>query len=430
MALEPKWSPSELAIVDRHIEMLKRGRYRSGAEASRACHKELLALPASKTRMRRTLVAVDLKINAHKRLAGINAPARRWLSSELAVVNRFVEAVRKNRYETLLAASLDCRQELARLRANHKGPEPKPLARTIAGVHQRMGTAARKLNLTWSFHGWQAEERRVAKRFARAFLAGKYPSMMATARACWSELAHRSNRPRQFGGVYWTVLNEARSAGLGHLKEYWTPAEQRVLNRYLRLLFEGQYRYAADAARDCTEALGGSRSFKAVLFALRTRATQTKLPRFHSQLTEEEQRIVEAYALKVHEGKLPHWLAAAKRCREELQRRADRAGRNGELRLRRTQQHALLTIHMAILKIAHDRNLRGPRNPHWTEAEDRPVGRWVSWYDRYRLVRRLKPLKQAAESLTDELAEAGFQRTPGACKARLLLLSHRKQGIT
>jgi hypothetical protein len=405
MARQSAWSRLEMEVVDRHVEKLEKGRYRSGVEAARACHKALLALPDSQPRVRRTAMAVETIIKKRKRLAGVFAPGN-----------------------SLAAVSQDCHRELTRLRTSRDCPHPKPVVRTRRGVYVRLGRAARKLRLTWPHHWWRPEERRVARRYARAYLAGRYPSLHVAARACQSELARGSNRPRQFHGIRWTLTNEARSMGMPRLTAAWSPAENRILNRYLRLLFERRGYCATEAARDCHRALGGSRSYNAVLVVLRTRAARVGLPRSHSYLTGEELRVAERYALKVHNGLLPSWWAAAQQCHTDLQSRTARAGRASKLGLRRATTHTFDTIRRAISRIAHSRNLHGPRKPHWSETEDRLVKGWVNWYDRYRHAQRLRPLKQAAEGLSEQLDEAEFHRTVSACKSRLILLWRQQHG--
>lgn len=256
------------------------------------------------------------------------------------------------------------------------------------------------------------------RRYARAYLAGRYPSARRAASACARALA-RAHRPRPFYGVYWLLYTTAREMGLPTVEREWTVAEKRVMKRHMRLLFAGRYDYARDAAQACFRELGGSRTYKAVWFALRTEATRIGLPRFHSRLTRIEEQLVERYALKVHQGLLPHWRAAAEQCHAAILRRMARLAKTGPLKLRRPPSHTLDTIHVAILKVAHKRGLRGPRNPHWTAAEDKILAGWLKWYGRYRHVRRLTPLRQAAEGLQHDLAEKGFDRTVGACRNRI-----------
>jgi len=431
MAKEPKWSPEELKVIDRCLRQLQQGRYHSRAEVTRACRALLEALRTRQGRsaFRRTAMAVEVELSIRRRQSGIPVLYDRWQPSEQQTVERYAAAVRENRYDSLIAAARACHRELTALRSAYSGDGTRPVARSLRGVYVRLGVMLRGYKVVWPHHGWRPEERTAARRFARAYLMGRYPSVRAAAGACQREMARHSNRPRQFCGVYWKVFNEARGLGLSRLKERWTPAENRVLTRYLRLLMERRYRHTPEAARDCHKALGGSRSYKAVLFALSTRAAAAGIPRCYSHLTADELRTAEKYAMMVHNGRLPDWRAAAVRCHAELGRRIARTGRNGKLRLRHATTHTLDTIHLAILKIAHSRNLRGPRNPHWSDDEDRLAGSWVRWYDRHRHVRRLAPLRQAAEGLSEDLEKAGFNRNVRACAYRVALLWRRQQGL-
>jgi len=431
---EPKWSRQELAVVDRCIRKIAQGRYPSQAEAIRECRQQLDALRRSqsgpgRSSFRRTATAVELAISTRKRQAGLPPAYRHWTAAENLIIERFIEDMRRKRYDSLLAAARECHRELKRLRASPDCPVPRPIARDVRTVYFRLIEATRDRNLTWPFHRWSDAEQRVARRFARACLAGRYASLRAAARVCQRKLARKSNRPRQFAGVYSHVYEEARRLGAPRLQPEWTPAQTRILTRYVGLLIDRRYRYAYEAARDCHKALDGAHSYGAVFDALKQKTTAAGIPRYHTHLTREDLRVAERYALMVHEGKLPHWTAAAMACRSELRRRLARTKRIGNLRLSHADTHPFGTIHAAILSIAHSRNLRGPRNPRWSEAEDRLAQSWVRWFDRYRLVLRLAPLKQAAEGLSEDLDKAGYQRKLNACRARVVLLWRRQQGL-
>jgi hypothetical protein len=431
MAKETNWSPEEMRVVDRCLRELQQGRYHSRPEVLRVCGERLAMLRRRRGRpaMPRTAMAIDTLLGDRRRAKGIPSLYGRWQPAELRVLDRHAAAIGANRYNSLVEAARACQRELAALRSAYSGEGTKPPARNVQHVYARLKKALRGQKVVWPYRDWHPDERAVARRFARAFLKGRYASARASARACQREMARRSNRPRQFCGVYWMVLQEARGLGLGSLRERWTPRENRILRRYVRLLMDRRYHYAEEAARDCHRALGGSRSRSTVLYALRTKSGAAGIPRYHSCLTADELRTAEKYAMMVHDGRLPHWRAAAVRCHAELARRIGRAGRTGKLRIRHATTHTLDTIHLAILRIAHARNLRGPRNPHWTDAEDRLAWSWVKWYDRYRLVARLTPRKQAAEGLSEDLEKAGFSRKVSACAYRIGLLWRRQQGL-
>jgi len=434
MAEKAYWSAAELKVVDRCIRGIAQGRYPSRAAANRDCRKRLEALRRRQSGpsvpgFRRTVAAVQFAIDVRRKRAGLPPAYNHWLEPENRIIERFVEAMRLKRYDSLVVAARECHHELERLRASPDCPLPRPIARGVQAVYVRLMDAVKGRNLTWPHHFWSDEELRTAHRFACACLAGKYASIGAAARDCQRELARNSNRPRQFAGVLWHVYMEARRLGGPWTKRRWTSTETRILKRYVGLLIDRRYRHAHEAARDCHRALGGARSYEAVFDALTTRARATGVPRYHTPLTPEELRVAERYAVMVHDGRLPHWKAAAIACRSELSRRIARTGRIGGLQLRHADTHSLGTIRVAILKIAHSRNLRGPRNPHWSDAEDRLARSWVRWYGRYRLVRKLAPLRQAGEGLSDDLGEAGFHRKVSACSYRVSLLWRRQHGL-
>jgi hypothetical protein len=434
MAKKPKWSRQELAVVDRCVRRVAQGRYPSQAAAIGDCRKLLDALRRrqsgpGRSGFRRTATAIELALSARKRQAGLPPAYRHWMAAENLIIERFIEDMRRKRYDSLIVAARECHRELNRLRASPDCPVPRPIARDVRTVYFRLIEVARDRNLTWPYHRWSDEERRIARRFARACLIGRHASIRAAARACQRELARKSNRPRQFSGVYSHVYEEAHRLGAPRLQPQWTPAQTRILTRYVGLLIDRRYRYAREAARDCYKALDGTHSYGAVFDALKTKTTAAGIPRYHTHLTRDELRVAERYAMMVHDGKLPHWKAAALACRTELKRRIARTARIGDLRLRHADTRPFGTIHLAILNIAHSRNLRGPRNPRWSEAEDRLARSWVRWYDRHRLVLRLAPLKQAAEGLNDDLDKAGYERKQSACRARVALLWRRQQGL-
>ncbi len=342
-----------------------------------------------------------------------------WSSREDAVVKRFAGALRRGEFRSLLATARACRRELERARRRWRGTASATSKRSFGAIQFRIRMVTREGYAELPFRRRQPDEVRVVRRYVRAYVAGRYPSMRVAAVACARELTRSARRPRPFYGVYWMLHSTAHAMGVPKLKDEWTPAENRVLNRYLRRLFEGRYRSSHEAARDCHRAMGGSRTYKAVRFAILTRATSSALPRWRGRFRSSEQRLVERYALKVHRGLLPDWLTAARQCSAGMQRLSQRLVGTGDIRPRCVTCHPLGSIHQSILRLAHKRALHGPRNPRWSATEEKIAAGWVRWYGRYRHVVRLKPMQQAAEGLQSELADKGFQRTIGACKARI-----------
>jgi len=342
-----------------------------------------------------------------------------WSGPELAVIKRVVGSLRRGEFRSILAAARACQSELRKVRARRRGAEPTVYTRSLEAIHFRIRMETRNIYAELPFRRRQPGEVRMVRRYVWAYLAGRYASLRAATVACAREFSRQARRPRPFYGVYWMMHSTAHAMGIPKLKSTWTPKEKRVLNRYLQWLFEGRYNNSHEAARDCCRALGGSRTYKAVRHAIATRTACSALPMWHGCLRSHEQRLVERHALMVHRGQLSDWLVAARQCKVAIDRANQRLARTAGLKPRCPPSRPLGSIHQAILRLAHERGLRGPRNLRWTATENKLAAAWIRWFDRYRLVHRLKPLLQASEGLENDLADRGFQRTVGACRARV-----------
>jgi thiamine kinase-like enzyme len=152
------------------------------------------------------------------------------------------------------------------------------------------------------------------------------------------------------------------------------------------------------------------------------------LPRTRNFLTPVERRLLERFARKVDKGELPDWLTAARQCLAEIQRRYANPSRLPPGGPRRLTSHSIHTIHTEILTLAHRLKLRGPRCVRWSDQEMKLLQEWLTWYSRYRRVQRLKPLRQASEGLQEDLEKLGSNRTYTACRAQLTEYHSRRQG--
>jgi hypothetical protein len=255
---------------------------------------------------------------------------------------------------------------------------------------------------------------------------------MAAAQACYGELPARIRARRASYSIYHLVLKLARRRGLKRLKRLPDKHEAGVLDRYVRALHEGRYKYVPMAAPDCLAELDRlhrkrpdadmvcPRSLSWVTGALYKRSEALGLPRYRNLLTPTERRLVERFARKVDRGELPNWLTAARGCLAEIRRRYAHP-----LQLRpggphRLTSHSIYTVHDSIRELAHRLKLRGPRCIRWSAPEMKLLKDWLRWYSRHRPVRRLQPLKQASEGLHEDLAEMGSNRATSACRGQLL----------
>jgi len=222
------------------------------------------------------------------------------------------------------------------------------------------------------------------------------------------------------------------------LRKYprWNVEEQRVVDDHMRALYAGRFRRLRPAADACARELrqrfahgsrsedgnpstAGRHSSGAVYHATVHAAMRLGLPRFNAETTPSERRLYEKYARRVSAGDSKTCLNAARDCEAELQRLFSRIGRASPLRVTRLAGHPLKTVHRGILEAADRLGLQFPGR-HWLAAERRIFEGWLRWYNRYHHVRRLEPLRQAANGLSEDLAKKGFRRSVCACRERLL----------
>jgi hypothetical protein len=356
MAKEPNWAPEELRVVDRHLCDLGRGTHADGLEAARACIAEL-------------------------------GPV--W------------EELRPG------------------------------VRRTLLSVHQRILIRARESGLSWARHKWTQAEVDLVEPYAQAYMRGEYPSMRAAARACYGALPLRFRARRASWAVYQLLFRLARRRGQLRLCRSVGEAENEVLNRYVRALHEGRYKYVRQAAPDCWAKLERLRLRRPDAEEVRPRTpswvrlTLAKpsaalgLPRYRNFLTPMEHDLLEHFARKVDAGESPDWLTAAKECLTEIKRRYARRSWLPPGGPRRLTSHSIHTLHTEILDLAHRLNLRGPRCIRWSEPEMKLLESWLRWYARHRQAKKLRPMKQAAEGLQEDLEKLGNQRTTAACSTQL-----------
>jgi hypothetical protein len=221
----------------------------------------------------------------------------------------------------------------------------------------------------------------------------------------------------------------------------WTKEEQAVLNRYLRALYAGRFPHDKPAAEACAREMqrlfgregaqgtgdsgsAGRHSAGAVFHAMIHTLMRLGLPRFGGAIASLERRLYEKCARATAEGRYVDALQAAEACRREVRRIYARIGARSPLHVRRLAPRPLAATQRGILKAVARLNLQYPGR-RWLPAEQRIFSSWLRWYSRYHQVRRLQPLTQAANGLSDDLAKAGFRRTPRACEGRLLIMRRK-----
>ncbi len=358
------------------------------------------------------------------------------LGEARATIDKYVRALARGDFPNAQTAAAACRVELTRRCRGRK-------VVTLGALTLQLRQDAHRKQLAYAKARWTSEDSRVAERYARAVVAGRYASVKLAASACHAELgrgrgARRCRRPRS--AVKMRIYELCRTMGL-HTSAHWTEEERRVVNRYLRDLYAGRFPRVKPAAEACARELrqlsgpggggdsvgAGRHSTGAVFHAMTGLSKRFGLPRFGSAIESMERRLYEKYARAVGGGHYVNAVQAASACRREVTRIYARIGARGPLHVRRLAPRSLIGTQGAILKAVRRLSIQYPRR-RWLPAETRIFKGWLRWYSRYHRVRRLEPLTQAANGLSEDLAKNGFRRTPRACQSRLLSMRRESEG--
>ena len=378
-----RWLPQEDMVVDRQARALAAGRYPSMLAASRACSR-LLASPAS---VRLSFESVRTRMRRRVKTLGLSLPSAKLTNGEARVVNRHIKALFEGRYRDAREAAEACQSELSRLPGSQAGPR----VRTLVSVQRRIYERCRKAGRIGSHAYWRPDDDAVVRRFSRALVRGRYPSIAAAARACRSELIRRHGRSLP-GSPYSYRRSPAALRARVHEKAPelmpWSRSELGVVDRYVRALFEGRYRFARAAAEACTRELaracGRGRSADAVHDVLSRRASNLGLPRYKSVMGARELKLIEHYARRLDQGEYRSWAEAARACNSDLRRLYAVDVRRRRLRLRGVSGHSLVTVLARMHELARQLGLRGPHCRRWDDAEIKLLTSWLRWYERHK----------------------------------------------
>ena len=185
---------------------------------------------------------------------------------------------------------------------------------------------------------WLPAEARVADRFVRALVAGRYASALEVVPHCKRALEQLRARAlergeslplRSHSAVRCRINKQARSAGRparpAHLP--WLPAEARVLDQFVRALLTGRYVSAREAAPHCQEALDQlraranasgeslpTRSSRAVWCRISELARDIGRPLRRVRYTREESQLFSRYARRLASGRYATVADAARAC--------------------------------------------------------------------------------------------------------------------
>ena len=187
-------------------------------------------------------------------------------------------------------------------------------------------SAAAALPRRHLYPAWNEAESRVADRFARAIVSGRYPNVNQALPDCRRELSHVTpGLERTEDAVAWKLLCRAYDFGLPRRMRFWTDQENRLLDRHASALARGEYLKSSTAVREVKRAfkragLGVRHPDGAILDRLIDRSRALGRPRYSVAFSAAEDRVIARFSRALVRNEYPHGTAAVADCRRALAR--------------------------------------------------------------------------------------------------------------
>ncbi|MFO7649804.1 MAG: hypothetical protein R6X13_00485 [bacterium] len=430
-----RWTAAELSVKERFARAVVAGKYRSARLAAEPCRLALEALSPGKARfVERGAVAVYSRLLARVQELGGSPANVPYSRREHVVVERFARAVLAGRYVTIKSATPDCRREM-RGRGGPGGRRHVP-ERTERAVRLRLQLVVRQMcpdRPTSAQRAWTRQEVAVVDRYVRRVARGFYPTPAAAAADCLRAIArvappgHLRRTPE---AVRRCLSDRIAALHLPPSGRTWTAAEERLVDRYARMVADGRLKSAVKAAELCAAAVNRLRRrfpgrYRAsyvrkpatVHGRMLPRIAALRYPRPRTRWTAPELALVDRYARAVIAHEFPDLLAAARVCITELARIHPQAGgRGGD----RVSVRGLMSVRDMLDKRAHELDWRQLPHRYWTAQECAVSARYVRAYARHKQGRATAGIGTLARMMKAELGRLGFYRSTNACEAELI----------
>ncbi len=363
----PGWTPRENRVLDACAQGVLAGQFDSVAAAAQVCVERLR--PTRPGLPRRSWWAVRSALKRRLRAAGFSNQLARWTLETDRVIKSYARALLRHRFWTVKEASRACDRELDRLRREQPEGNWGKLSRPRT-VENRLKQFARDAGWTALATRQSPAALKVYDHYTDRFLAGDFPSIRATARAC---LEFQRAHPRISPGVKPLALatltaymtRRAHASGLPARWWEWTAPEVRVINRHAAAI-QRKHTPLIDADAACYRELkrlwrsrsGGGRiamprSEKAVGQYLRRRLLALHVVQLGSSWTRAEQGLLQRYARALAQGHYCNLARAATACHAEFIARFQAQGRHYAPR-------TLLSVRSRLAPIAREFGWSGP----------------------------------------------------------------------
>lgn len=173
---------------------------------------------------------------------------------------------------------------------------------------------------------WSEAENRVADRFARAIVSGRYPNVNQALPDCRRELAPIApGLQRTEDAVAWKLLCRAYDFGLPRRMRFWTDQEKRLLEPHASALARGECPDIRTAVRQVKRAferagLEARHHDSAILDRVTVRSRALGWPLQRVPFSPEEDRVLDRFSRALVRNEYPHGMAAVADCQRALAR--------------------------------------------------------------------------------------------------------------
>ena len=239
------WTDQERRLLEPHAAALARGEYPDVATAARLVTR---AFKQAGLEARHPDESIRDQILVRARALGRESFSVAFSPEEDRVVDHFIRALVRNEYPHGMAAVADCRRALVRAGITR--------VRSDKGIATRINEGARARGRVSKYAKWSASGMRIINRYARALVSNRYPSIVAAARDCRSDLERAGQFvDRTQGGLRAKLRVQALGMGKPGFKPRWRDKELRILNGFARGVVRGEYPTLAAASALCRRAL-------------------------------------------------------------------------------------------------------------------------------------------------------------------------------